>query len=89
MGEELGKENIGNFRCNKARCEGISCPNLETLAQWPVGVLITAVKSDCVDPLTELHGEDRRERLLWVVAASGKNIEMSSCSRSVFVVTAI
>ena len=37
-----------------------------------------------MDPLTELCWEDRWGRLAWVVAASGKNIETSVCSRSGF-----
>lgn len=89
VGEESGKGNIHHFRWNKARCEGVSCPNLETGAQWPVGILITAVKSDCVDPLTSFYWDDRWGRLLWVVTASGKSIETSVCSGSGFVVTAM
>lgn len=85
----MGKGNIHHFRWNKARCEGIYCPNLEMLGQWPVGILIAAVKPVYMDPLTELYWEDRWGRLLWVITASGKNTEPSICSRSVFVVTAV
>lgn len=46
-------------------------------AQWPLGILITAVKSVRMGPLTDLYWEDRQERLLWVITASGKNTETS------------
>lgn len=52
---------IYHFRWNKAKCEGTSCPKRYAPAprdaRWLTGILITAVKSECMDPLTELYWE--------------------------------
>lgn len=80
MGEELGKGNIHHFKWITASSERVSSPDLKTLTQGPVGILITAVKLDCVDPLKELYCRDRWGR---VFMRGGKQVEARTNGASI------